>query len=128
MTMRRSMGMLGLCLLPLGAGACHQRVRVPPAIQAEADLERALTLFRHGDFRRAQLLLQRLTFEFGPGQPELAQIRYYVAECYFQLGDRVQAAADFRKVADEFSTSEFAPLSLLRAGDSNLRLWRRASI
>ena len=128
MTMRRSMGMLGLCLLPLGAGACHQRVRVPPAIQAEADLERALTLFRHGDFRRAQLLLQRLTFEFGPGQPELAQIRYYVAECYFQLGDRVQAAADFRKVADEFSTSEFAPLSLLRAGDSNLRLWRRAEL
>lgn len=128
MTMRRTMWMLGLCLLPLGAGACHQRVRVPPTVQADADLERALTLFRRGDFRRAQLLLQRLTFEFGPGQPELAQVRYYIAECYFQLGDRVQAASDFRKVADEFPVSEFAPLSLLRAGDANLRLWRRAEL
>ena len=103
--------MLGLCGLSLGAGACHQRARIAPAVQADADLERALTLFRHGDFRRAQMLLQRLTFEFGPGQPELAQVRYYIAECYFQLDDRVQAAQDFRKVADEFPTSEFAPLS-----------------
>jgi len=51
-----------------------------------------------------------------------------MAECYFQTGDRVQAAHEFRKVADEFPTSEYAPLALLRAGDANLRLWRRAEL
>jgi outer membrane protein assembly factor BamD len=87
-----------------------------------------MQLFRRGDFRRAQTALLRLTFEFGPSQPELAQVRYYLAECSFQLGDRVQAAADFRRVADEFSTSQYAPLALLRAGDSNLRLWHRPEL
>jgi outer membrane protein assembly factor BamD len=84
--------------------------------------------FHRGSFRRAQTTLQRLTFEFGPGQPQLAQIRYYLAECSFQLGEFVQAASDFRRVADDFSTSEYAPLALLRAGDSNLRLWRRPEL
>jgi len=129
MTMRRTMWMLALCALPLGAGAaCHHRARVQTVVQPEAELERAMTLFRRGDFRRAQLLLQRLTFEFGRSEPQLAQVRYYLAECYFQTGDRVQAAVEFRKVADEFATSEYAPLALLRAGDSNLRLWRRAEL
>ena len=50
-----------------------------------------------------------MTFELTPGTPELAEVRYYLAECWFQLGDYVQAASDFRKVADEFSTSAFAP-------------------
>jgi outer membrane protein assembly factor BamD len=123
------MWMLALCALPLGAGAaCHHGPRAPQVAQPEADLERALTVFRRGDFRRAQVLLQRLTFEFGPSQPELAQARYYLAECYFQTGDRVQAAADFRKVADEFPATEYAPLALLRAGDANLRLWRRPEL
>jgi len=123
------MWMLALCALPLGSlAACHHGPRVQPVVQPEAQVERALTLFRRGDFRRAQLLLQQVTFELGPSQPELAQARYYLAECYFQTGDRVQAAAEFRKVADEFPASEYAPLALLRAGDSNLRLWRRAEL
>src|SRR3954470_20380388 len=116
-----------LCLVLAGAAACHPgRRRVPPApvvAQPNADLDRALRLFHRGDFRRAQTILQRSTFEFAPGVPELAQVRYYLAECSFQLGDLVQSASDFRKVADEFPTTEYAPLALLRAGDANLRLW-----
>ena len=77
------------------------------ATQPEAELNHALTLFRRGDFRRAQLALQRLTFEFAPGQPEAAAARFYLAESYFQTGDRVQAAHEFRKVADEFPASEY---------------------
>jgi outer membrane protein assembly factor BamD len=97
-------------------------------VQPEVELQRAMRLFRRGDFRKAQLIFQRLTFEFSTTQEELAQARYYVAECNFQLGDHLQAASDFRKVADEFSTSEYAPLALLRAGDANLRLWRRPEL
>src|SRR5882672_1568890 len=131
MRMGRTIGTLVLCLALGGLAACHHgRPRSAAAAPAEpaVDLERAMRLFRRGDFRHAQVLLQRATFEFAPGAPEMAQVRYYLAECYFQLGDYVQAAADFRKVADEFSTSEYAPLALLRAGDANLRLWHRPEL
>src|ERR1041385_8542505 len=120
---------LVLALLMGGSTGCflHHGARTPkappPAVPTDVELGRAMQLFRHGEFRKAQIILQRLTFELGPSQPELAQIRYYLAECWFQLGDQVQAAADFRKVADEFSTTEYAPVALLRAGDANLRLW-----
>jgi outer membrane protein assembly factor BamD len=124
MSLRRTVWMLGL--LTLG---CHRGPPpVRPVVPAEVTLERALARFRRGDFRRAQLALQRLTFELGPGHPALATARFYLAECYFQIGDRVQAAHEFRKVADEFPGSEYAPVALLRAGDSNMRLWRRAEL
>ncbi|HEV8511241.1 MAG TPA: outer membrane protein assembly factor BamD [Gemmatimonadales bacterium] len=129
--MERTVGMLALCVALSGGAACRHGARpasAPPVLQADLELERAMQRFRRGEFRRAQTMLQRLTFEFGPSQPQLAQTRYYLAECFFQLGDHVQAAADFRKVADEFSTTEYAPLALLRAGDANLRLWHRPEL
>ena len=123
--MRRMVWILGLATLAAG---CHHAPRVQTVTSPETELRRAQDLMRRGDFRRALLVLQRLSFEFAPGQAEAAAARYYLAECYFQTGDRVQAAHDFRKVADEFPASEYAPLALLRAGDSNLRLWRRAEL
>jgi outer membrane protein assembly factor BamD len=123
--MRRIVWILGVATV---AAACHHGPRVQTAAPPATELNHALTLFRRGDFRRAQLVLQRLTFELTAGQPEAAAARYYLAESYFQTGDRVQAAHEFRKVADEFPASEYAPLALLRAGDSNLRLWRRAEL
>src|SRR6266496_529124 len=125
MSLRPMVWMLGV----LGVLGCHRGPPpVRPVVRPELSLERAMTLFRRGDFRRAQLALQRLTFELGPGQPELATARFYMAECYFQIGDYIQAAHEFRKVADEFPAGEYAPLALLRAGDANMRLWRRAEL
>jgi outer membrane protein assembly factor BamD len=123
--MRQMVWILGLATL---AAACHHGPKVRTVTRPETQLDHALTLFRRGDFRRAQVVLQRLGFEFAPGQPEAVAARFYLAECYFQTGDRVQAAHEFRKVADEFPSSEYAPLALLRAGDANLRLWRRAEL
>ena len=130
MRMRSSIGMLLGCLTLLAQSACHHgpRIAVPVIAQPDIELDRAMAMFRKGEFRRAQVILQRTTFEFTPGAPQLAQVRYYLAECSFQLGDYVQAAADFRKVADEFPLTEYAPLALLRAGDANLRLWRRPEL
>jgi outer membrane protein assembly factor BamD len=125
MSMRRTIGLLAA----LATAGCHPHTpQARPAVQPETELARALSLFRHGDARRALVVLQRLTFEFGPGQPELVTARYYLAESYFQMGDRVQAAHEFRKIADEFPASEYASLALLRAGDANLRLWRRPEV
>ncbi len=128
MRMQRTIGVLTLGIALSGLLACHHGPRLAPVVAPNVQLANALELFHHGDFRRAQALLQRLTFDLEPGDPNLPQIRYYMAECSFQMGDYVQAASDFRKVSDEFSTTEYAPLALLRAGDANLRLWRRPEL
>ena len=131
MTMQRTIGILAFGAVLGGVAACHPRGRAPkaaPVVAPDVDLRRAMDLFHHGDFRRAQVILQRVSFELPPGTPEQAEVRYYLAESWFQVGDYVQAASDFRKVADEFSTTEFAPLALLRAGDANLHLWQRPEL
>ena len=108
----------------VGLGACHHGATVTPAPRADVELARARQQFSRGDFAHALLTLRRLTFELAASQPELAEVRYRLAECYFQTGDRVQAAHEFRQVADQYPNSAYAPLALLRAGDANLRLWR----
>jgi len=131
MTMQRTIGALALAVALAGVLGCHPRGRVPraaPVVEPNVDLARAMNLFRRGDFRRAQTIFQRVSFQLPPGSPELAEVRYYLAESWFQVGDYVQAASDFRKVSDEFSTTEYAPLALLRAGDANLRLWHRPEL
>src|SRR5581483_7894682 len=122
-----------LCRVAFAAGAavalaCHHGPRVAPAPDPAADLARARALFRRGDFGGALKLFQRLTYELGAADSLLPEVRYSLAECYFQTGDRVQAAHEFRDVADRYPTSEYAPLALLRAGDANLRLWRRPEL
>jgi outer membrane protein assembly factor BamD len=112
----------------VGFAACHRGPRVTPARQPDVELARARTQFRTAAFSRAMVSLRRLTFELSPAQPEMAEVRYYLAECYFQTGDRVQAAHEFRQVADQYPTSEYAPLALLRAADANLRLWKRPEL
>jgi outer membrane assembly lipoprotein YfiO len=104
--------------------ACHHGPRVAPVPAPVAELARARAQFSSGDFSKALTSFRRLTYELSPSQPEMPDVRYHLAECYFQTGDRVQAAHDFRQVADEYPMSEYAPLALLRAGDANLRLWR----
>jgi len=128
MMKQQIVGILACLLVGTGAACGRKQANIPPVVQPEAELARGMQLFRRGQFRNAQVVFQRLTFEFSVTQQELAQAHYYVAECNFQLGDYVQAASDFRKVADEFSTTEYAPTALLRAGDSNLRLWHRPEL
>jgi outer membrane protein assembly factor BamD len=120
--------MVWVMVASAGCGRGPRAAAAAPAIQPEVELARAKQLFRKGNFRKAQVIFQRLTFEYSVTQDELAEARYYVAECNFQLSDYVQAAADFRKVADEFSTTEYAPTALLRSGDANLRLWHRPEL
>ncbi len=115
---------LSLIAIAAASIGCHHGPRVVPAPDPVAELARARALLREGKFSKALVLFKRLTYEIGPTQPEMAEVQYDLAECYFQTGDRVQAAHDFRQVADQFPTSDWAPLALLRAGDANLRLWK----
>jgi outer membrane assembly lipoprotein YfiO len=113
----------------LGLAACHHAAARPHALPTpESMLEHARTLYRHGEFAKALLAYQRMLFELGPTDSSAAEVHYYLAESYFQTGDRVQAAHEFRQTADQFPQSAYAPPALLRAGDSNLRLWRRPDL
>lgn len=113
---------IAVCSLLLVA-ACHHPPRVATGPTPEETLARATYAFRHGDFRKAQELYQRLVFDVGPGNAQLAEVRYFLAESNFQLGQMIEAAHQFRQVADQFPESPYAPVALLRAGDANLRSW-----
>src|SRR5437660_10507716 len=121
--------MAQLRLIALAAlAACGHGPKLTPASQPDVELARARRDFHRGDCTHATVSLRRLSFELGPTQPELAEVHYYLAECFFQTGDKVQAAHEFRQVADAYPTSPYAPLALLRAGDANLRMWRRPEL
>jgi outer membrane protein assembly factor BamD len=119
--------LLGLVLLTACARTQKPQIE-PTALDTDGIMLRARTAFRHGAFDAALLDYRRLQFELAPGQPEMAEARYYVAECMFQTNDFSGAAISFTKVAEEFPSSEYAPLSLLRAGDANLRMWPRPDV
>jgi outer membrane protein assembly factor BamD len=93
-------------------------------VTPETQFAEARAYFHHGDFDKALTAYRRLMFELNPGDPQLAEARYYAAECQFQQGLLVEAAHAFRDVADQSPESPFAPVALLRAGDANLRTWR----
>jgi outer membrane protein assembly factor BamD len=113
--------MLGLVI----AGACSGANWKGPAPLAPGSdpLGDGFKAFRHGDFYKAQTLLRQAQFELSPTQPEMAEVRYFMAECDFQLGDYESAALEFQHVVEDFPTSDYAPLALLRAGDANNRAW-----
>jgi len=121
----------GLALAVLGLAACHHRARPAaprPAPDPLVQLAEARREFRRGKFSKALQLFQRLTFELPAGDPAVPEVHYDLAECYFQTGDFVTAAHEFRQTADQYPASDYAPGALLRAGDANLRLWRRPEL
>jgi outer membrane protein assembly factor BamD len=113
----------------LAACAAGNKPQIEPtSMDSDVIMQRARAEFRHGEFDAALLDYRRLQFELSPGQPEMAEARYYVAESMFQTRDFAGAALAFQKVAEEFPTSDYAPLALLRSGDANLRLWPRPEV
>ena len=110
--------------------ACHgARPSLPIPRASDPDpLGAGFRAFRRGDFEQAQVLWRAAQFELSPTQAEMAEVRYYMAECDFQIGDLEAAGLEFQKVVEEFPKSEYAPLALLRAGDANLRAWRQPEL
>ena len=110
-------------------GACKVTPQqVAPDLDTKHLMVEARAAYHRGQFNRALLSFRRLQFELSPGQAEMAEARYYAAECAFQTGDPAGAVLAFQKVAEEFPTSEYAPLALLRGGDANRRQWHRPDV
>jgi outer membrane protein assembly factor BamD len=55
-------------------------------------------------------------------------VRYYLAECALRRGQRLDAARQFRNVADQFPQHPLAGDALLRAGDAYTELWSHPSL
>jgi outer membrane protein assembly factor BamD len=111
-------------LLLLTLAACAHGARPGPALAPEQLLAEARAQFRAGKFAKALLTFRRVQFELPPNDVALPEVHYAMAESEFQTGQLVDAAHDFRQVADQYPGSAYAPVSLLRAGDANMRLWR----
>jgi outer membrane protein assembly factor BamD len=110
------------------AAACGAGFNAAQYSSPDSLYEASLSRYREGDCGDAIVGLQRLTFELPPRDPRLAEVRYYLAECQLEEGDRLEAARSFRRVADEFPQHELAPNALLHAGDANRDLWRNPEL
>ncbi len=120
---RRSAAIAAAAVL---AGCAHFNVR---AFQDPAALYQAsLRQFHHGHFDHSQEAFQKLTFDLTSRDSLFTASRFYLAESYFGMHDYVNAAREFRRVADESPESPLAPTALLRAGDSYAELWRRPEL
>lgn len=115
--MRRFLVIGALFVAACGGG--KPRTGVTPA----AEFQEARAAFHHGKFDQALTDYRRLVFELSPGDTSLPEVKYYIAECQYQMGMLVEAAHAFRDVADQSPESPYAPLALLRAGDANLKSW-----
>jgi len=121
----RSLMLIAVLAAPL-TGACAKKRIEAPAPLARLDEARHLT--RTGKWTKALPMLQRLAFDLPAGRPELAEVSYLTGEAFFQTGAFTEAAGQFHQVADQFPETPYAPLGLLRAGDANLRQWRKPQL
>jgi outer membrane protein assembly factor BamD len=115
-------------LLLVALTACHHGVRPVTTVGPDALLAQARRQFHAGDMGKALQSYRRLQFELAPNDSTLAEAHYFVAETEFQSNQLVEAAHDFRETADQFPQSGYAPTALLRAGDAQMRLWRRPEL
>ncbi|HMA45087.1 MAG TPA: outer membrane protein assembly factor BamD [Gemmatimonadales bacterium] len=115
-------------LLPLASAACAHGARPGPTLAPEQVLAQARAEFRAGKFTKALVTFRRVQFELPPNDPALPEVHYAMAESEFQSGQLVDAAHDFHGVADQYPGSAYAAVSLLRAGDANMRLWRNPEL
>lgn len=94
-----------------------------PEIRADTVYHQAMQDYRRGKCSDARVGFGRLEGALPANTPELAEVRYYQAECDFADGLYLEAARQFRRVADEHGAHPLAPDALLRAGDAQAALW-----
>ena len=115
--------------LVLVAGACgRQGFRIKDYVTPETLMEASKREFRKGNYGAAKTGFQRVTFEVPTTDPLGGEARYYLAECEYAQGEFLDAAKDFRKVADDYENHPLAADALLRAGDAAEAQWNRVEL
>lgn len=94
-----------------------------PLMPADTLQAQGMRHYRRGDCGRAREAFRQLEGGLPSNAPTLAEARYYQAECDFADGLYLEAARQFRRVADEYGAHPLAADALLRAGDAQAALW-----
>ncbi|MCH8144388.1 MAG: outer membrane protein assembly factor BamD [Gemmatimonadetes bacterium] len=84
--------------------------------------------FRRGDCGNAALGFRRVTTQLPVRDSLGVRARFLLAECHFATAEFLEAARQFRRVANEAPTHPLARRALLRAGDSQARLWTQPEL
>jgi outer membrane protein assembly factor BamD len=96
-------------------------------LMADSVYRTAMRQYRRGNLSRARENFALVLTN--PGSDALAaEASYYQAECDFANGLYLEAAREFRRVADEHAGHRLAPDALLRAGDAQAELWRNPEL
>jgi outer membrane protein assembly factor BamD len=90
--------------------------------------EATVALYQEGKCHQAVDGFRSLTFELNSFDPRLVEVRYFLADCTLDQGERLEAARLFRRVADEYPRHPLAAAALLRAGDSYSGLWKKPTL
>ncbi|NOT06801.1 MAG: outer membrane protein assembly factor BamD [Gemmatimonadales bacterium] len=127
-----------VCLLlgALAAAACGGRgaakvappAPAPTAAVTDSLWREAEARFNQGQWRKAQVLFDRLTVLVIPPDPRYYRMHFYLAEVLYAQRNHLQAVREFRRVADENPDGPLAADALVRAGDAYADLWRRAEL
>ena len=80
-------------------------------------------LYRRGKCGTAQMGFRQVTASLPLRDSVAVRARFLLAECHFAQSDYLEAARQFRRVADGAPSHPLAPRALLRAGDSQTELW-----
>jgi outer membrane protein assembly factor BamD len=96
--------------------------------QVDSIWNEAMARFRRGKYADARAHFERFLLEAAPGDERLVPARFHVAESKLNQGEMLEAARDFRRLADEQPGHELAPTALLRVGDAYAELWRRPEL
>ena len=85
-------------------------------------------LYRHGKCADAELGFRRVTTQLPLRDSISVRARFLMAECQFAQGRYLEAARQFRRVADEAPNHPLAANALLRSGDAQRQLWKRPEL
>ena len=121
----RDYGAVGLTILFAGCGAKFHAERYPdPRELAQAASEAAA----NGMCSSAEPALRRVLFELPARDPDVANVRFAMAECQLEANSFLEASRQFRRVADDFPAHPRAGEALMRSGDALASLWRRPEL
>ncbi len=115
--------LLILCCWVLAVAGCANEFRPRNYQSPQALIEVSEELYRNGKCGDAALGFQHLTQQLPVRDTTAVRARFLLAECHFSRGEFLEAARQFRRVANEAPGHPLAQRALLRSGDAHAQLW-----
>ncbi len=112
----------------LAVAGCAKEFRPRDYPSPQVLLEVSEELFRRGKCTDAALGFRSVTQQLPVRDTTAVRARFLLAECHFSAGEFLEAARQFRRVANEAPGHALAQRALLRSGDSQAQLWTNSEL